>query len=426
MKNDEKKFKQNIDEIKDKINKINIIIADKKKIYINIVNDYKSVKKIFMKDDIYMNQIYEILGVMNVDHILNKFKKLRQKYNELSLNSTFKSKEIISLNGELTDLNKTYNNILENIKDKKLLEENDNKKIKYNDKFENFTTMIEKSKNILEEKYDVFKDKMEIFNKCIHLILRIIDNIFNSTTHSKDYFTQYNDINKNRNLLIQNYQEYFYDIQHNKNNFYKELVNKKFLKFIIFILNELNYRIKNITSDIHSFIYKKEKKIESKKNLGEKNSDNSDIELNTNNNLYIFPFNTKKFKNIYINELKIQKEKIEEKKKFYEGTDKNCIKSNNSIDKNDPYYLPSIDRDILPRNRSMDSISTKDFLYNYYLHYKKTILNNKMKYRNVGGSTNSFSIIKKIILIMNLIHHQIFLIAQSKPNIMIVIIIILI
>ena len=395
LKNDEKKFIQNIDEIKDKINKINIIIADKKKIYINIVNDYKSVKKNFLKDDIYMNQIYEILGVMNVDHILNKFKKLRQKYNELSLNSTFKSKEIISLNGELTDLNKTYNNILENIKDKKLLEENDNKKIKYNDKFENFTTMIEKSKNILEEKYDVFKDKMEIFNKCIHLILRIIDNIFNSTTHSKDYFTQYNDINKNRNLLIQSYQEYFYDIQHNKNNFYKEIVNKKFLKFIIFILNELNYRIKNITSDIHSFIYKKEKKFESKKNLGENNSDNSDIELNTNNNLYIFPFNTKKFKNIYINELKIQKEKIEEKKKFYEGTDKNCIKSNNSIDKNDPYYLPSIDRDILPRNRSMDSISTKDFLYNYYLHYKKTILNNKMKYRNVGGSTNSFSINKK-------------------------------
>ena len=269
-----------------------------------------------MKDDIYMNQIYEILGVMNVDLILNKFKKLRQKYNELSLNSTFKSKEIISLNGELTDLNKTYNNILENIKDKKLLEENDNKKIKFNDKFENFTTMIEKSKNILEEKYDVFKDKMEIFNKCIHLILRTIDNIFNSTTHSKDYFTQYNDINKNRNLLIQSYQEYFYDIQHNKNNFYKEIVNTKFLKFIIFILNELNYRIKNITSDIHSFIYKKEKKFESKKNLGENNSENSNIELNTNNNLYIFPFNTKKFKNIYINELKIQKEKIEEKKSF--------------------------------------------------------------------------------------------------------------
>ena len=40
------------------------------------------------------------------------------------------------------------------------------------------------------------------------------------------------------------------------------------------------------------------------------------------------------------------------------------------------YVLPSIDisKPHLTRNKSMDYISTKDFLYNYYLHYKKTIL----------------------------------------------------
>ena len=398
LKNDEQKFIQNIDEIKNKINKINKIIVDKKKLYINIGNDYKSIKKNFLKDDNYMNQIYEILGVMDVDHILNRFKKLRQKYNELSSNFTFKSRENIALNGELTNLNKTYNNVLENIKDKKLFEENDNRKIKYIENFENLTTMIETSKNFIEEKYDIFKDKMEIFNKCIYLIIRTIDNIFNSTKDSKGYFIQYNDLNQNRYLLIQNYQEYYNRIQNNKKNkFDKEIVNKKFLKFIIFILNELNYRIKNITSNFHYLIYKKHNKFASKKNIGEykNNQESSDIDLNTNNNLNIFPFNTKNFKKIYYNELRIKKEKLEEKKKFYEGNDKNGIKNNNNIDKNDPYYLPSIERDILTRNRSMDSISTKDFLYNYYLHYKKTILNTKLQTKNINNNTNSFSINKK-------------------------------
>ena len=368
LKIDEQKVNKNIEEIKDKTNKINPIIKEKQKLYNIIYNDYKYMKKIFCQNQNHMNIIYNILGVIDVDNILKMFKKLRQRHNELSLTLSYKSKEIVSLNEELTNLNKSYENILKDINYKKRMENYISKKIKYNNNFENFESLIASSKNIFIEKYDIFKDKLELFNKCLSLILRTINNIINSSKSSIDLDTPYEDGNKNRNNILSEYQEYYKNnfIQNKSVNFDKEFINKQFIKFIIFILNELNYRINSITSNIYNILYKKEVNKESEptsKIKGLTNSDNDDIN--------ILPFNTKRFKTIFLNELKIKKEKLEEEKKFKEENEKNVR------DKNDPYYLPSIEKDSLSRNKSMDYIPTKDFLYNYYRHYKKTIQNKK-------------------------------------------------
>lgn len=368
LKIDEQKVNKNIEEIKDKTNKINPIIKEKQKLYNIIYNDYKYMKKIFCQNQNHMNIIYNILGVIDVDNILKMFKKLRQRHNELSLTLSYKSKEIVSLNEELTNLNKSYENVLKDINYKKRMENYINKKIKYNNNFENFESLIASSKNIFTEKYNAFKDKLELFNKCVSLILRTINNIINSSKSSIDNDTRYEDGNKNRNNILSEYQEYYKNnfIQNKSVNFDKEFINKQFIKFIIFILNELNYRINSTTSNIYNILYKKEINKVSEATSKIKGLNNSD-----NNDINILPFNTKRFKTIFINELKIKKEKLEEEKKFNEENEKN------DRDKNDPYYLPSIEKDSLSRNRSMDYIPTKDFLYNYYRHYKKTIQNKK-------------------------------------------------
>ncbi len=379
LKSDEEKFNKNIEIIKDKANKITDMIKEKQKLYLIIYNDYKFIKKIFYENKKYMNLIYSLIGVTDVDDILQIFKKLRQKYNELSLTFNYKSKEIISLNEEITNLNKKYNKILNDINNKKIMQNKNNKRLAYIDNFEKLKSLIDSIKNTLVEKYDNFKDKLEIFNKCISLILRIIDNIINSTKNSmyKDIFIQYKEANKKRNIILQKYQDYYKNnfSQNKKNNLEKEFINKEFLKFIIYILNEFNYRINSITSNIYNIIYKKEinksNEISPENNISN-NSINEDININ------ILPFNTKKFKTIFINELQIKKEQLEEQKRFYEENAKTNIKNyKDKTDKNDPYYLPFIDRDMGMRNRSMDYIPTKDFLYNYYLHYKKTILDKK-------------------------------------------------
>ena len=342
IKNEEKRALQNIDEIKDRINKTIINIKEKEKQYNIINNEYKYIIKNFYKDNNNMNEIYNIVGVLDVNKILEKFKKLKQKYNELSSNTEFKSKEIISLNEELTTLNKTYDRVLIYIKDKKNDENIDIKLIQYKCNLEKLSTKIETKKIFLIKQYDIFKEKIEVLSKCISFILRIMNKIINSTKNSiyKDTFIIYKEINKNMDLIIIKYQEYYKNnfIKNYIINYDKEIFNKKFLKFIIFLINELKYRISTITNNIYNAIYKneiniklKEKEFELKNNNEKENLKDLGTELNDINeiNLDIFPFNTKKFYNIIINELKRKRNILEEKKKFYKSEEKYCLQNKN-------------------------------------------------------------------------------------------------
>ena len=386
LKDDELKFDKKVNEMKEKVNLINNDIVDKQNQYNVLNNDYKFIIKNFYKDENSINEIYSILGGIDVDNIIIKFKKLKQKYNELSLNFTSKSKDIISLNSELTKLKNEYNSILKSIKDKELVETN--KELNYNNKFEKIKSLVETYKNFYIEKQEIFKSKMEIISKCISFILRTINNIIKSNFNSniKESFIANNEINKNRNLLIKKHQDYYNKIfNKNKNiNYDKDIFNKKFLKFIIFIIKELNYQIKTITSNAYNIIYKKEynsKAIKSTQEqeiiLDENKSFIDSNDDNNNNNIDISPLNTSRFKTIFRNELKVIKNRLKDKQKFYENEEKNILDTKNTKDKSDQFFLPSIDKGGMTRNRSMDYISTKDFLYDYYLHYKKTILNKK-------------------------------------------------
>ena len=372
FKKGEQKYNQNIEEIKEKNNIINNIILEKQKQYEILYNDYKYNIKSYFRDKKYLNQIYEVFGIFDIENIIKIIKQLTQKYNELSLNFIFKSKENIKLNENLTNLNKEYIKLIDSIKNKKKAKNEDDKIINHIEKYDELKTKIQTYKNSFSEKYDNFQEKVELSSKFVSLILRLLDRIIDSSKN-KDVFNIMKDINDRRFIQLKQYQEYYkiYIQKNNKINYDQVFFNKKFLIFIIFIFNELNYRIKTAISNVFNKFYKKE--------LSEENNNKTSSEINIKNNksvidlnienenkICICRFEPKKFENIINNKIKIIKEKLEEKKIFFKSKEKNMNENNNSKEKNNEYNLSSI-------NRSMEYMSKKDFLYNYYLHYQKTI-----------------------------------------------------
>ena len=114
----------------------------------------------------------------------------------------------------------------------------------------------------------------------------------------------------------------------------------------------------------------------------------------------IFNFDTNEYQQLYEEQLKINKNKLEEKKNIFELDEKSLFKkkitvkkkceeeiiNNNNIKNkgrnNNNNKLPLIDYTI--NNRSADYISTKDFLEQYYQYYNKNI----NKFDNMNNSIN--------------------------------------
>ena len=391
LKKDEIKFDKSYEEIKEKNNIINKIILEKQNQYNILINDYKYIVKSYFRDKNYMNQIYDLFGIIDVENIIKTFKKLTQKYNELSLNFVFKSRENLKLNEELTNLNKEYENVHKSIKNKKNIKNETNKIINHKVMFEKLKTKIQKYKNLYSEKYESFQNKIEMTSKCVSLILRLLDKIMNSPKNI-DIFNINED---DRFIKLKKYRLYYKEnIKDNKKiNYDQVLFNKNYLKFLVFIFNELNYRIKIAISNAYNIIYKKDlnnennNKTQSEFEIEEKKS-NKDLNIENGNKTNIYPFETEKFEKIFKNELKIIQDKLEEKINFFKRNEKNIKENINSKEKKDEYNLPLTER----KNNNMEYISKKDFLYNYYLHYKKTILKNIPHHNNNIYKMNKSSI----------------------------------
>ena len=227
----------------------------------------------------------------------------------------------------------------------------------------------------------------------------------------------------NRNHLIEKYQHYFDNnyIYKFNTNFESQFMNKKLIKFILFLLKELNFQIKSIISNVYMILYQRQKeakqnKIKDEMDLELLNSVSSNLNKNkiiseeTNTN-FISNFDVNEYEKLYEEELKSKKKKFQERKKFFELEEKEMLKNKLKGTKKfkedeNTLILPSIERNLSNRiNSSTDCISTKEFINQYYKYYSNSrSMNsiNSVTSNSMGDNTRPYPIgLNKFNFIIN-------------------------
>ena len=408
IKSEEEQNEEFLKMLSEKNDELNTYIEKQKYQNLICLKDINLYTKNYIKDRCNMDEIFEISKEKNIEHIINSYNKLKFQNQELSKLFSQKSKKILNLNTTLTNLNKEYNFTLKTIKQKHTTEKEEVKKdiINHSDYIENMKITKEKIKQFLEDKGNLFMDNLRLFINIIISSLDLISNI----NHSRNISVVIKEAlpYEKRDDLIEKYQNFFDNtiIKSNKINFEKQLFNSKFLKFLVFIIKELNFQIKSIISNVYQILYvrKKDKKYIKRKtlididilNIHKGNNRNNKIseENSDEKDLLITNFNFKEYQKLYDAELNFKKRKLEERKKFFETEEKdifiNKVKQEKqsqeeNLSNNKSNIFPSIDS--LNKNRSTDCISTKDFLKQYYNHYTKSVSETD----NVSQSLNNNS-----------------------------------
>ncbi len=389
LKNDEEKNEKTLKNLMTKNSNINDYINKQKYKYLIYLKDYKNIIKSYIKDKNSLNKIDELIRESNIDNIINQYNDLKYQNKELSTLFSLRSKRIINLNTTITNLNKEYDYIKNSIKIKKKIEKEETKNniISHDDKIDKINLLKNQIINYIEEGSNVFWDKFKFLINFIYFTINLIESINHSRKCSINasnfeclsFDNRNNLIEKNVNFFNNNYNNNF------KIDFDTQFFNKNFLKFLIFLINELSFQAKSIITNVFRILNQrqKEKNIE-KKNLDEMkifetiqpnnlSSNKINKEINFDNNI-VSEFNFNNFRKLFRNELIISKKKLEERKQFFELEEKELFNKklkNEKKFKKEEIFLPSIDKNALSKNRSMDNISTKDFLYQYYQYYNK-------------------------------------------------------
>ena len=418
LKSDEAQNEINLKKLSEKNYELNEYIQKRKYQNLIYIKEIKSYISNYMKDSVNMNSIHEITKEQNVDYIINKYNKIKFQNKELSTLFSLKSKKIINLNSIFTTLNNEYNFILKSIKQKIRTEKEETKNniMNHDDYIDKMNIKINKTKNYIEEKNKVFLNNFKLLINIIYSTLKLISNINHSLNitscqiESLPYVKRDDLIEKNQNYFDTNF------TNKNKINFESNFINQKFLKFLIFLIKELNFQIKSIISNVYYILYASQKEKKERRNafvsidlfgdIQKSQRKKSSIIINDN---FISGFNNKEYQKLYEEELKIKKKKLEERKKFFEFEEKEFFKKklndnpnkryeedeNTNINSNNNSALPSID--LLNKNRSADCISTKDFIQQYYKYYNRGI----SEYESMNNSLNKKINLNKFNFIIN-------------------------
>ena len=428
IKSKEAQNEQNLKELYKKNNEINDFIQKRK--YQNLISDkeIKSYIKNYINDSINMNSLYEIIKAQNIDYMINKYNKLQFQTKELSTMFSLKSKKIINLNSIFTSLNNEYNFILKSIKQKIKTEKEKTKNniMNHSDFFDKMNISIDKTKNNIEKRKLVFLNNFELLINIINSTLKLITNI-NHSRKISSYTIKALSIDKRDDLIEKNQNYFDINFNHkNKINYESDFVNKKFLKFLVFLINELNFQIGSIISNVLYFLNtgqgQNEQKIKRRNafivqdihsSARKPPHKNRLLPENLEHNLsFISNFNIKEFQNIFEEELQIKKKKLEERKKFFDLEEKDFFKKKSeknkkkfyeeddftNLNSNNDNVLPSID--LTNKNRSADYISTKDFIQQYYNYYNKEN-NGISEYESMNQTLDKKTNLNKFNFIIN-------------------------
>ena len=411
LKSDEAQNEEHLKNMIEQNKELDKFIQQRKENNLLHIKDLKTYIKDYFKDCLNLDSINQITKENNVEYIINEYNKIKFKNKQLSSKVSHTSKKVINLNTIIVSLNKEYMFIINAIKNKFKTEKKETKKniINHNDNIDKLTIITGTTKTSIEEKRNIFFKNFRLLITIIYATLKLISNINHSRNIS--ILLNSNIPYEKRDDLISKHQNYFdNNFTHKiKLNFETHFKTKTFLKFLIFLINELNFQIKSIISNVYQILYarKKEKQINRMKSLvnivffnaiqkaskkSKKSEENNDVKGNI-----VFNFDFNEYQQLYEEELKIKKKKLEERKKFFEAEEKSLFKKKinankkgeeddinvNTKNKNkNNNKLPSIDNTI--NNRSVDYISTKEFLEQYYQYFT----NNYYKLENMNNSIN--------------------------------------
>ena len=421
LKDDEAKNEETLNALLEKNNRINNFIQEKKAQYLIFEKDYNSYIKNYIKDRTNINQVYEAFNEKNIDIIINRYNKLKNENRELSNLFSLKSKKIINLNTIITSMRKEYNFIIKKIKEKIKAEKEEAKNniISHNEHIEEVNKLKNQAKFFILDRNELFTHNFNLLINVILSTLKLISIINHSRNISVNVYE--NLPYANRNHLIEKYQHYFDNNYIHNTNFESQFMNKKFIKFLLFLLKELNFQIKSIISNVYMILYQRQKeakqnKIKDEMDLELLNSVSSNLNKNkiiseeTNTN-FISNFDINEYEKLYEEELKSKKKKFQERKKFFELEEKEMLKNKLKGTKKfkedeNTLILPSIERNLPNRNNSStDCISTKEFINQYYKYYSNSrSMNsiNSVTSNSMGDNTRSYPIgLNKFNFIIN-------------------------
>ena len=414
LKSDDEQKEVYLRKIIEQNKEIDNFIQQSKKQYLLYMKDLKVYIKDYFKDCLNMDSINKIIKENDIELIRDEYNKIIVKNKQLSSMCSHISKKIIKLNNIFVSLVKEQNFIINAINNKFQTGKKGikNNIIFHNDNINKLNIITSIIRNNIEDKKNIFFKNFRLLITIIYSTLKLISII----NHSRNISISVNGeiFYEKRDDLIKNYQNYFESnfLHNTKFSFETIFKTKIFLKFLIFLINELNFQIKSIISNVYQILYakKKEKDLSQKKSLVsfvlfnaikktwykvKKSEEIKDIKENI-----IFNFDTNEYQQLYEEQLKINKNKLEEKKNIFELDEKSLFKkkitvkkkceeeiiNNNNIKNkgrnNNNNKLPLIDYTI--NNRSADYISTKDFLEQYYQYYNKNI----NKFDNMNNSIN--------------------------------------
>ena len=410
LKEDEVKNEEKLKNLLEGNDNLNIYIQNRRKRYALYSKELKLVLKNYINDMININKIYEYTKEKNIDNIIYSYNKLKNENKQLSGLFSLKSKKIINLNYAITTLNNEHDFILRSIKIKRKAEKEETKNniMNHNDSIEQKNLEKNMTRNFIIEKNDILANNLKLLINTIASTLKLIFNINHSrniTICSIEALPY-----PKRDELIQKFQNYFDNIftHRYKINLENHFLNKKFLKFVVCLLKELNFQIKSIISNVYQILNerKKEKISDQKRRLSLKiellnntqtlghNKKQSSDKNSENNKIIITNFNIKELQKAYDEELKIKINKLEERKKFFEFEEQEFFKKklkNGKKYKEDENNIIQASKELegLNRNRSNDCISTKEFINNYYKY-----LNNQSNISEFSSVNNSTKINK--------------------------------
>jgi len=405
IKAEEEKNEKDTKIIKEKYHELNNFFQKKREENIICKKDIKSYMSNYYKDKVIVNKIYATTREKNMNYIINKYNKLRFKNMNYSTLFSIKSKNLIDLNSSLSSLNNEYKLIKRKIENKEK-EEVKNNMMNNDEYIGKIIILKEKTKSSIKEKNKSFLHNFKLLINIINSTLKLITDINHSRQISVSAFEGVPYINNiKRDDLIQKYKNYFDTNFSNKNkiNFEDDFANKKFMKFLIFIIKELNFQIKSIISNVYQILYKniKEKKLSLENSFidydtykrSRKYSKRSSVQNSEKKEDFISGFNLNEYQKIFEYELELKKKQIEERKKFFQFEEKELFKKKQNINSNKGNQLEENTNvsssksnmfSSLTKERSSDYISTSDFLQQYYKYYSKSISENE----NMNYSTN--------------------------------------
>ena len=368
IKNNVTNYQERLEKLLEKILEFQKMVDLYKNGYNVRKNEYNFIRKIFLKEYYKMFEIYHIFKVDDFEQILEEFKLIKKKYNELSLRFHGYSKEIMKLNMELKGKETILLKVKEKINEKLKKEYIDYKK-NNNEQIDLINTEKKEFISANFKIYNECKNRDNLLNICITFLLNINHKIIHSLNNSvnkspfsfkKTFSFKYNQfINNNLTSVNINYME--------------NIEDPKLLLFIISLLKNTSIFIYEIIINVFYNLYS----IINIEQFPQINEEQIDDEIN------IIKLNSTIVQKELHRQLKLSIEQLKLKKKIY-SRNKDDILNNKTNEKSmissasnrKLRFSPSVGTlfNISKSNifnRKKDSISPKEFFQDYLNYYNK-------------------------------------------------------